>query len=140
MPENSSQLFISCVSDDFEKQTARFPGFRSALAGYLRRADCTVKVQEDFRQSADVNTVGKLAGYVKDCRAVVHLLGKLPGSVANETARKAMQARIVGSLKGEVGSWKVDAKAELAEARRLIENHNYNRRLPELRDAESLIL
>ncbi len=47
----NNRLFISCVSDEFEKPAAAFPGFRSLLRHYLTRADCEVKVQEDFRQA-----------------------------------------------------------------------------------------
>ncbi len=50
------------------------------------------------------------------------------------------RARVAGRLRGEVGSLKIDAKAELVEARRLIEKHHYHRRLPELRDAEAALL
>ncbi len=101
MTAQPGHVFISCVSDEFEKPAARFPGFRSMLAGYLRRADCTVKVQEDFRYAAELDTVEKLAEYIRSCQAVVHLPGKLPGSVANETARKAFLAnsKLLGGKK-----------------------------------------
>ena len=41
----SNRLFISCVSDEFEKPEAPFPGFRGQLRHFLTRADCEVKVQ-----------------------------------------------------------------------------------------------
>jgi len=96
----SDRLFLSCVSSEFEHlhdkttggNSARFPGFRSALAGYLRRAGCDVKVQEDFRQTADLDTVEKLADYIRSCRAVVQILGCEQGSTANPTARIRMLA------------------------------------------------
>lgn len=71
----NADIFASCVSDDFEKPQGRFPGFRSALAAYLRRADCNVKVQEDFRQEGAIDTMQKLANYIRGCRAVLHLIG-----------------------------------------------------------------
>ncbi|TWU02200.1 tetratricopeptide repeat protein [Stieleria varia] len=88
----SRRLFLSMGSDEFEKPDARFPGFRSAMAAYLRRADCAVKVQEEFRQAVEWDTVEKLAEYIQGCDAVVHLLGQQPGSIASESARKAFLA------------------------------------------------
>jgi hypothetical protein len=80
------RLFLSMVSDEFEKLAARYPGFRSALADYLRRADCHVEVQETFRQEGKLDTIEKLAGYIRTCAAVVHLVGELPGAVADAPA------------------------------------------------------
>jgi hypothetical protein len=77
------RLFLSMVSGEFEKPEGRYPGFRSALAEYLRRADCDTKVQEDFPQEGKLDTVEKLADYIRTCAAVVHLVGELPGAVAN---------------------------------------------------------
>lgn len=85
----SSDIFVSCVSDDFEKQYACYPGFRSALSAYLRRADCHVKVQEDFRQEGSINTVQKLADYIRGCQAVLHLLATSPGAVSDQRDREA---------------------------------------------------
>jgi hypothetical protein len=92
MPTNN-RVFISCVSDEFEKPQAPFPGLRGQLRHYLTRADCEVKVQEDFRQTGDLDTVEKLAGYIKQCAAVIHLVGELPGAVANQQAVAAYLAR-----------------------------------------------
>lgn len=47
----SNRLFVSCVSDEFQKDTAWFPGFREQIRGYLTAADCEVKTQEGFRQT-----------------------------------------------------------------------------------------
>jgi hypothetical protein len=46
------------------------------------------------------------------------------------------RARFAGSLQGEAGSVKVDAKAELTQAAKLIRTHGYGRRSEELEDAE----
>jgi hypothetical protein len=87
MPDASTnRVFISCVSDEFEKPEAPFPGFRSQLRHYLSRADCEVKVQEEFRQRGDVDTVEKLADYIRSCAAVIHLVGEIPGGAANRKA------------------------------------------------------
>ena len=96
----SNRLFLSCVTPEFEfKQGAtpqdngaRFSKFRSKLSAHLRRADCDVKVQEDFRQDGELDTVEKLADYIRTCGAVVHILGSECGSVANATARAALLA------------------------------------------------
>src|SRR3954453_5561264 len=85
-PTSGNRVFISCVSDDFEKPEARFPGFRSLLKGYLTRADCEVKVQEDFRQEGKRFTVAKLDDYIRKCAAVIHLVGAKPGATANARA------------------------------------------------------
>src|SRR5207302_1050019 len=82
----ANRIFISCVSDEFQKETAPFPGFREQLRHYLTRADCEVKVQEDFRQTADRDTVRKVADYIHHGKAVIHLVGGLPGAVANRDA------------------------------------------------------
>src|SRR5262249_25242505 len=53
---------------------------------YLAAADCEVKVQEDFRQEGQVLTVAKLDGYIRDCAAVIHLVGAKPGATADARA------------------------------------------------------
>jgi eukaryotic-like serine/threonine-protein kinase len=69
------RVFLSCV-------TAEFKPLRDNLALALRRADYDVKVQEDFFQSAGT-TMAKIDDYIRSCRVVVHLIGKLPGAVAD---------------------------------------------------------
>ncbi len=83
---SSNRVFISCVSDEFQKATSPFPGLREQLRHHLTRADCEVKIQEDFRQAGEMDTVEKLAGYIKKCAAVIHLVGELSGVVANDKA------------------------------------------------------
>ena len=72
------QIFISCVS-------AEFKSLREDLRFYLTRADCEVKVQEEFRQT-EVDTVEKLDEYIRTCQAVIHLVGQQPGAKANQQA------------------------------------------------------
>ena len=62
---SAKRVFISCVSDEFEKPAAPFPGLREQLRHFLTRADCEVKVQEEFRQSGARKTVVAIAGYIK---------------------------------------------------------------------------
>lgn len=99
MPKNSAgnQVFASCVSNEFEKASAPFPGLRSDLRHYLTRAKCSMIVQEDFPQTA-VDTVEKLAGLIRESAAVLHLVGELPGAIAEEKAVKAFLAQEPGFL------------------------------------------
>ena len=83
MPAN--RVFISCASDEFEKDGSPFAGLRSDLDRYLRRAKVDVRVQEVFPSSA-VDTVEKLAGEVRDSAAVVHLVGEKIGAIAHPAA------------------------------------------------------
>lgn len=85
MPNQPDGVFISCVSDEFEKAGAPFPGMRGQLRGYLARIRCNVRVQEDFPQTA-VDTVKKLADEIRPRAVVVHLLGEQPGTIANSAA------------------------------------------------------
>jgi tetratricopeptide (TPR) repeat protein len=83
MPRNSSSgVFVSCVSSEFERADAAFPGLRSDLRHYLTRAKCAMIVQEDFPQTA-VGTVRKLDGLIRDRAAVIHLVGEKPGVIAS---------------------------------------------------------
>jgi hypothetical protein len=83
MPAN--RVFVSCVSDEFEKAGSPFAGLRSDLHRYISRAKVDVRVQEYFAQSPD-DTVQKLAGEVRDSAAVVHLVGEKVGAIAHPKA------------------------------------------------------
>ncbi len=78
-------VFISCVSDEFEKACAPFPGLRGQLRGYLARTRINVRVQEDFPQTA-VDTVKKLADEIRPRAVVIHLVGEKPGALAAPAA------------------------------------------------------
>jgi hypothetical protein len=95
----SNRLFISCVSDEFQKPKSPFPEFREQLRHYLTRAECEVKVQEDFRQDGQVTTLEKLADYIKrddthKCAAVIHLVGEMPGAVPDPKEVPALLANL----------------------------------------------
>jgi len=106
----ANRVFVSCVSDEFEKAGAPFPGLRSDLRHYLTRAKCQMIVQEDFPQTAE-DTVEKLAGLILDCAAVLHLVGQLSGAVAHEKAVNAFLAKVPNflgnhpELKSELGNF-----------------------------------
>ena len=78
-------VFISCVSDEFEKDGAPFPGLRQQLRGYLARTRSNVRVQEDFPQTA-VDTIKKLADEIRPRAVVIHLVGEKPGAIADSAA------------------------------------------------------
>ncbi len=82
---NPDGVFISCVSDEFEKASAPFPGLRGQLRAYLARTRCNVRVQEDFPQAA-VDTLKKLADEIRPRAVVIHLLGENPGAIAHPAA------------------------------------------------------
>lgn len=82
---NPDGIFISCVSDEFEKDGAPFPGLRKQLRGYLARTRSNVRVQEDFPQAA-VDTVKKLADEIRPRAVVIHLVGEKPGAIAEPAA------------------------------------------------------
>ncbi len=79
-PTKSNRVFISCVSNEFEMPGSRFPGCRSSLRSYLTRANCEVKTEEDFRQEGKLLTVARLDDDIRNCAAVLHLVGADPGA------------------------------------------------------------
>jgi hypothetical protein len=68
------RIFISAVTSEFGKA-------RDSLAADLRSRDTFVRVQSDFRQEADSDTtLKKLHDYIRDCSAVVCVIGGRSGS------------------------------------------------------------
>ncbi len=80
--ESKDGIFISCVSDEFEKEGALFPGLRGQLRAYLSRTRSNVRVQEGFPQTV-VGTVRKLADEIRPRAAVIHLVGEKAGAIAD---------------------------------------------------------
>ncbi len=78
-------VFLSCVSDEFEKDGAPFPGLRRQLRAYLARTRINVRVQEDFPQTA-ADTVKKLADEIRPRAVVIHLVGEKCGAIADPAA------------------------------------------------------
>jgi hypothetical protein len=72
----TNRVFVSCV-------TSEHAGIRQALRKYLARADCDVKVQEDFNVAAD-GTLDKLDRYIRHSTAVIQILGESDGSLVPE--------------------------------------------------------
>ncbi len=77
------QIFISAVTSEFGQA-------RDAVASDLRAQGHTVHVQRDFRQGPDNATLlSRLADYIRDCHAVICIIGKHCGACppASATAR-----------------------------------------------------
>ncbi|MER8777006.1 DUF4062 domain-containing protein [Mesorhizobium sp. M0977] len=68
------QIFLSAVTDEFRD-------YRDQLRSDLTRHNVEVKVQEDFKDHGGT-TLDKLDAYIKQCDAVVHLVGDMTGSEA----------------------------------------------------------
>ena len=78
-------IFLSTVS-------AEFRSYRDALRHDLDRPNVAVKVQEDFIASG-TETLDKLDDYIRQCDAVIHLVGDMSGAGANATAVAAIRQR-----------------------------------------------
>jgi tetratricopeptide (TPR) repeat protein len=87
-PALAKSVFISCVSEEFENPGGRYPGLRTDLDRYLRPAQCDVCVQEILPQMP-VDTIEKLDSRIRDCAAVIHVVGEKSGAIANVDAVRA---------------------------------------------------
>lgn len=91
-------LFISAVTSEFAEDPAhspdrvRGPGdYRTYLRDKLTCPDVCVKVQEDFI-AGGVLTLDKLVLYIKQCDAVIHLVGDMTGAAASAPAVESIFA------------------------------------------------
>ena len=83
------KIFLSAV-------TSEFKAARELVASKLRARGLTVKVQEDFRQEADADTtLRKLHNYVKDCDAVVAIMGRRSGGFPPPAAAEEFAAMLL---------------------------------------------
>lgn len=69
-------IFISCVSNEFGN-------YRDAIRKDLSRPNLEAKIQEDFTAYGGA-TIEKLDEYIQHCEAVIHIVGDMTGSMANE--------------------------------------------------------
>jgi tetratricopeptide (TPR) repeat protein len=69
------RIFISAVTSEFGRA-------RDAVAADLRAREALLRVQSDFRQEAGSDTtLRKLHDYIRDCSAVVCIIGKRSGAL-----------------------------------------------------------
>jgi tetratricopeptide (TPR) repeat protein len=69
------RVFLSAVTNEFGSA-------RDTLAASLRSRDLLLRVQSDFRQQADADTtLRKLHDYIRDCTAVVCVIGRRSGAM-----------------------------------------------------------
>src|SRR5215472_12883868 len=79
------RLFLSAVSEEFRT-------YRDALRTKLQRPNVTVHVQEDFIATG-TETLDKLDLYIRDCDAVIHLLGDRTGAWAAVATLQTLKSR-----------------------------------------------
>jgi hypothetical protein len=79
------RIFLSTVSSEFRS-------YRDRLAEKLKRPNLSVHVQEDFI-AAGTETLDKLDDYIRECEAVVHLVGVMTGAMASPSAVAAIKER-----------------------------------------------
>jgi hypothetical protein len=79
------QIFLSTVS-------AEFQSYQDALRGDLDRPNVTVKVQEDFIATGR-ETLDKLDTYIRECNAVIHLVGDMTGALAQPPSVAVIRQR-----------------------------------------------
>jgi tetratricopeptide (TPR) repeat protein len=87
------RIFISAV-------TSEFGDARDALAGDLRARDHEVTIQSDFQQNPDSETLlGALAKYIRDCHAVICIVGKRAGACPPPRAAEEFPKVLPADLK-----------------------------------------
>jgi tetratricopeptide (TPR) repeat protein len=79
------RLFLSAVSEEFRS-------YRDALRNKLQRPNVTVHVQEDFIATG-TETLDKLDLYIRDCDAIIHLIGDRTGAWVGAATLQALKAR-----------------------------------------------
>ena len=75
MSQGKFRIFLSAVTSEFGKA-------RDALAADLRSREALLRVQSDFRQEPGSDTtLKKLHDYIRDCSAVVCVMGRRSGAL-----------------------------------------------------------
>jgi hypothetical protein len=80
-----SKLFLSCVSRELG-------AYRTLLTADLRRAKVDVRVQEDFGVGGGT-LLDALDAYIRECNAVIHLIGHGTGAFPEVPAVRALLVR-----------------------------------------------
>jgi hypothetical protein len=97
MPQDQFRVFLSAVTSEFGK-------VRDALGADLLSRELLLRLQSDFRQEAGSDTtLKKLHAYIRDCSAVVCVIGKRSGALPPPAALTLLGAtnhasRIAGNL------------------------------------------
>jgi len=78
-------IFLSTVS-------AEFHSYRDTLSHYLTRPNVSVAVQEDFIATG-TETLDMLDGYIRQCDAVIHLVGDMTGAPAQAPSLSVIRDR-----------------------------------------------
>ena len=92
-PVPALRIFISVVTSEFGKA-------RDALASDLRARGHEVTVQSDFKQSPDSETLlGSLTEYIRDCHAVVCIVGKRCGACPPARAAERLKGVLPNDIK-----------------------------------------
>ncbi|MBI5385961.1 MAG: tetratricopeptide repeat protein [Verrucomicrobia bacterium] len=96
------RIFLSRVSSEFEKAA-------SSVASDLRARGLEVRIQEDFRQESDTETtLDKLHRYIRDCHAVVALVGRRSGGYPPEKAAKKYSHLLpAGGTRASYTQWEI---------------------------------
>ncbi|MEK6258167.1 MAG: hypothetical protein AABP62_06060 [Planctomycetota bacterium] len=82
-----TKLFLSAVSSEFVS-------YRNLLAGDLHRPNLELKEQDEIeRLNTGGTTLEKLDDYIRQCDAVIHLIGKATGALPKEPAVAALLAK-----------------------------------------------
>jgi tetratricopeptide (TPR) repeat protein len=94
------RVFISGVTNEVGDA-------RSRIAGDLRKRGLMVKVQEDFRQEAGIETtLATLEAYIRECDAVVHIAGRRSGAFPDEDEARPFQAMLPdGVMRASYTQW-----------------------------------
>jgi hypothetical protein len=87
------RIFISAVTSEFGKA-------RDAVASDLRARGHEVTIQSDFKQSPDSETLlGNLSNYIRDCHAVVCIVGERCGACPPPRAAERLKGVLPDGIK-----------------------------------------
>ncbi len=104
----TKRIFLSCASKDFGE-------LRGYLARYLRRADHLAQHQEEFRGTPG-ETLGKLDNYIRNCDAVIHLVGGEPGALPTAQEQRLRLDAYRQEGRGFLDNMPVDLQSAIGEA------------------------
>lgn len=104
----TKRIFLSCASREFGE-------LRGYLARYLRRADHLAQHQEEFR-STPGETLSKLDNYIRNCDAVIHLVGGEPGALPSAQEQQLRLDAYRQEGRGFLDNMPVELQAAIGDA------------------------